>query len=85
MGAEDLRLYEAAMKLPDSDRAELAAALADSVGDGTSQEEVLASWVTEVKRRIEEHRAGRSQMVPFEDVFAEIEELITNAEQAAKT
>jgi putative addiction module component (TIGR02574 family) len=84
MGAESLRLYQAALKLPDSDRAELAAALADSVGDGTSEEEVLASWIAEVKRRIEHHRAGRSTMVPFDDVLAELEELITKAEHAAK-
>jgi putative addiction module component (TIGR02574 family) len=84
MGAENVRLYEAAMKLPDSERAELAAALADSVGDGTSEEEALASWITEVKRRIEEHRAGRTQMVSFEDAVGELEELITKAEQAAK-
>lgn len=84
MGAENLRVYEAAMKLSDAERVELAAALADSVGDGTSEEEVAASWTEEVKRRIENFRAGRSEMTPFEEVDAEIEALIANAERAAK-
>jgi putative addiction module component (TIGR02574 family) len=80
MGAEALRLYEAAMQLSDRDRMELAAALADSVSDKASEGEVLASWIAEVRRRIEDSRAGRSKTIPFEEVDAELEALIAKTE-----
>jgi hypothetical protein len=48
---EASRVLDAAMKLPDTERAELALILLDSVGDGSSPEEVEAAWIEEAKRR----------------------------------
>ncbi len=61
-------MLEAAMKLPDDERAELAAILADSIGDGSSEEEIEAAWIAEAKRRLEDIRSGKSRTTPWEDV-----------------
>ncbi len=78
------RLYEAAMKLSDSDRAELLALLIDSEGDGSSQEEIDASWIAEAKRRLEDIRAGRSETVPYQEVVSKARALIEQARRARR-
>ena len=45
------RLLEAAMKLPGSERASIAVILADSIGDGSSRDEIDAAWIAEAKDR----------------------------------
>lgn len=76
MTAEAERLLEAAMKLPDAERAELAAVLADSVGDGSSDDEREAAWAAEAKRRLEALRSGSSETIPSEDVERELDEIV---------
>jgi putative addiction module component (TIGR02574 family) len=78
--AEAERLLEAAMKLPDAERAELAAILTDSIGDGHSDEETEAAWLDEAKRRLADFRSGKSQAVPSEDVEHELEQIIASHE-----
>lgn len=82
MGAEILRLYEAAMQLSDVDRAELAAMLAESLGDGSTQEELDAAWGAEVRRRMDEILEGRAEPIPYEDVVREGREMIEQAKRA---
>lgn len=82
MGAEILRLYEAAMQLSDSERAELVAMLADSLGDGSTQEELDAAWGAEVRRRMEEVVESRAELIPYEDVVREGREMIEQAKRA---
>jgi len=72
-------ILEAAMALPEDERAELAAILTDSIGDDRSQTEIDAAWLAEAKRRLEEVRAGRATLVPTEEVERELEELLVNA------
>ncbi len=74
------RILEAAMKLPDEERAELAAILADSIGDGHTEAEIEAAWIAEAKRRLEDFRSGKSRAVPSEEVERELEEIIASHE-----
>jgi len=74
--AEAERLLEAALNLPDAERAELAAILTDSIGGKSSDAEIDAAWIAEAKRRLEDIRSGRSQTVPWEEVERELEEVI---------
>ena len=77
--AEAERLLEAALKLPDAERAELAAILADSIGDGASEAELQAAWVAEAKRRLADIRSGRSQSIPWEQVQRKLRSLLDEA------
>lgn len=76
---EAKRIFEAAMRLPDAERAALASVLKDSVGDGSSLEEIEAAWVAEAERRREDLRAGRTTAVPWQDVRREIFDMVERA------
>lgn len=80
MTADAERLLEAAMKLPDDERAELAAILSDSIGDGHTEAEIDAAWIAEAKRRLADFHSGKSQAVPSEDVERELEQIIASHE-----
>lgn len=84
-GTSELRrVLMEAMTLPASARAELAVALVDSLA-GESERGIMDAWIAEAQRRLEDFRAGRSEMTPFEEVDAELEALIVDAERAAKS
>lgn len=68
MTDEAQRILEAAMRLPDSERAVLAAILKDSLGDASAPDEIEAAWLSEVKRRMADIDSGRSTTVPWEEV-----------------
>jgi putative addiction module component (TIGR02574 family) len=70
---EASQVLDAALKLSAADRAELAAILADSIGDGSSPEEVEASWIAEAKRRLAEYERGEITPIDLEDVMRELE------------
>jgi putative addiction module component (TIGR02574 family) len=72
MTSEAERILEAALQLPEADRVELAAILEDSVGDGSTDEEIEAAWIAEVKRRMEDVESGRSKPIPWEEVRQEL-------------
>ena len=59
-----------AMKLSPQEREQLAEALYVSLDD---QEEIDEAWRVEIARRIEEVRTGAVQLIPAEQVFAEID------------
>ena len=67
------RILESALQLSDDDRAKIAAILTDSIGDGSSPEEVEASWLAEAKRRLAAYRRGESTPVDLEDAMRELE------------
>ena len=67
-----MRILEAALELPDAERAKIAALLVDSVGDGSSSENVLASWVAEAKRRSESIRRGEMELVDSDEAIARL-------------
>lgn len=57
------------MKLPSAERAELAAILTDSIGDGSSPEDIEAAWLEEAKRRLAAYERGEVQTVEYEDMM----------------
>jgi putative addiction module component (TIGR02574 family) len=72
MTSEAERILEAALRLPESDRIELAVILEGSIGDGSTDQEIDAAWLAEVKRRIEDIESQRSKSVPWDEVRAEL-------------
>jgi len=69
---EPTEILEAALKLEPTERAALAAAILESLGNSTYGE-VSAAWEAEIQRRLREFEAGRSELIPAEAVFEEIE------------
>ncbi len=69
---EVCRILDAALELPERERVQLAAILTDSIGDGSSPEEVRASWLAEVKRRREALERGEETLVDFDDMMARL-------------
>ena len=67
MTDEARRILEAALQLPEAERVEIAAILADSIGDGSSAEEVEAAWIEEAKRRLSAYQRGETTSLDFED------------------
>lgn len=78
--AEAERVLEAALDLPEDERAELAAILTDSLGDGSPDAQIEAAWVAEAKRRLADIRSGKSKTVAWEDVERELDELIEGSD-----
>lgn len=70
-----------AMKLPPLERGELIHRLLvslDGEPEGTS-EEIAKAWDEEIARRVAEIDAGTAVLVPAEEVFAEIDEMLGKA------
>ena len=63
-----------ARRLPREDRARLAEALISSLDD---EAEVERAWEVEIRRRVEELRTGAVSGIPAEEVFAEIDDLLS--------
>lgn len=72
------------MALPEDQRAELAAILVDSIGDGRSEAEIDAAWLAEARQRLAAVRSGRATLVPTEKVERELEELILDTPEARR-
>jgi putative addiction module component (TIGR02574 family) len=66
------KIFEGALQLPTSERADLAERLLDSLAFGTD-ERVDALWAAEAESRIAAFRRRELSAVPAEGVFAEIE------------
>ena len=84
MTAAARRLLDDALALPDADRAEVAGALAESVGDELKASgsgsfgspdadapsgEHRAAWSAELRRRAEEIDSGAVELIPADDVL----------------
>ena len=62
------KLLEEALELPDDSRAELAAALIESLDEpGDSADEVESSWSAEIERRIRDVESGAVKPIPWEE------------------
>ena len=84
MTAELQAILAAAMALSNSERAELAAILTDTLGEqGSSDAEIEAAWVVEAQRRWEDIRSGRSKTVPLEEVTAKLRAKLERARARA--
>jgi putative addiction module component (TIGR02574 family) len=65
------QLYREALKLPESERAELAGLLLRSL-DPTQESDVEAAWAEVAERRWREIESGSVQTVPLEEVRAKL-------------
>jgi putative addiction module component (TIGR02574 family) len=65
------KLYEEALELPITERAELAADLLASL-DGESDEDVESAWAAEIERRARAANAKPDDDVAWEQVRAEL-------------
>jgi putative addiction module component (TIGR02574 family) len=72
------------MELPEDERAELAAVLVDSIGDGRPEADIDAAWLVEVRRRLQAVRSGQATLIPTEEVERELEELIVETPEARR-
>jgi len=64
-------LKEKASRLSDSERAELALSLIESL-DGPADPNVEEAWRVEVERRIGQIERGEVQLIPGDEVFARL-------------
>ena len=64
-------LFEEASQLPETDRAELAGRLLDSL-HGVPDAGVEAAWAEEIERRIRQVDSGEVKTIPWEDVRAKL-------------
>jgi putative addiction module component (TIGR02574 family) len=65
-------LLEQALKLPEHERAKIAARLLESLDDAT-QDEIDEAWAAEIERRCAAVDAGELQTSDWKDVRARIE------------
>ena len=64
-------LFEEAAQLPETDRAELAGRLLESL-HGEPDEGVEAAWAEEIERRIRQIDSGEVETIPWEEVRARL-------------
>lgn len=70
-----------ALQLPPRERGELAHRLIVSL-DGPAEdspEAIAQAWDEEIERRVADMEAGRTQWIPAEEVFKEVDEIIASA------
>ncbi|MEQ8785395.1 MAG: addiction module protein [Pirellulaceae bacterium] len=71
MNTKSQEVLQAALSLPESDRATIAASLIQSL-DTQTDAEVDAAWAVEIQRRLEAIDKGEVQLIPWDDVMREI-------------
>ena len=64
MATPQKEIFEAALSLSDSERAELTALLLDSL-EVPADEDVEAAWLVEIERRMQEIDSGTVELVPW--------------------
>ena len=70
--SQDLKeLFKEAAKLPERDRATLAGLLLESL-EPAPEPDVEAAWSAEIARRVAELDAGTVELIPWEEVRAEL-------------
>jgi putative addiction module component (TIGR02574 family) len=72
MSAKSDSVRDEALKLPEQERARLAADLLASL-DGEAEDGVEEAWSAEVERRKGEVERGEARLVPWEQVKADVE------------
>lgn len=74
MIAKRNELIDAAMELPDEDRAEIAQRLIDSLpADWEGTTPISEEWISEAERRVQEIRSGTEKTIPHEEVVRAID------------
>jgi putative addiction module component (TIGR02574 family) len=62
-------LLEAAMRLPEDARSDLADRLLDSLGSVFSNPEIEAEWAAEIKQRVDDLKSGREKGIPLDEAW----------------
>ena len=75
MSAKSDSVRDDALRLPEAERARLAAALLASL-DGEAEDGVEAAWVAEVEKRKAQVARGEARLVPWEQVKAEVKAVL---------
>jgi putative addiction module component (TIGR02574 family) len=65
------RVLDDALKLPEKDRAEVAAKLLDSL-DSDAEDEIVAAWAAEIQKRVDEIEQGKVKAIPWSEAWQEI-------------
>jgi len=76
MGAEALRIFEQALTLSETERAELAAKLLASL-DEANDPDAEEAWAAEITKRAESVARGEAKLVAWDDVDAEAALIVT--------
>jgi putative addiction module component (TIGR02574 family) len=71
MARDVTELFREAAELPESERAELAGRLLETL-HGEPEEGVEAAWSEELERRIRQIDSGEVETIPWEDVRARL-------------
>jgi putative addiction module component (TIGR02574 family) len=71
MNSQADSVLDAALRLPQKERARLAAELVASL-DGEREDGVEAAWAAEVERRRDEADRGEARLVPWDQVKEEV-------------
>ncbi len=71
METQPQQLLNAALALPESQRAELAASLLRSL-DSESDPNADDAWAAEIQRRLASIDSGNTKLVPWDDVMSEM-------------
>jgi putative addiction module component (TIGR02574 family) len=66
MSSDTVKLLEDALKLPEPERADLAACLYASLEQEPTRL-LDPSWEVEIKRRLEEIDSGKAKLIPWEE------------------
>jgi putative addiction module component (TIGR02574 family) len=74
MTAEPSEVIRAGMALSPADREAVALALLESLDENVDQVEVDAAWGAEIKRRVDEIRSGKANMMTRDEVDAFLDE-----------
>jgi putative addiction module component (TIGR02574 family) len=67
-------ILEKALALSTQERGMLIDQLIESLDDAPAEEGVEAAWDEEIKRRVEDVRSGKVEMIPGEQVLQELAE-----------
>jgi putative addiction module component (TIGR02574 family) len=76
MTDDAMRILEAALALPEDERARLATVLRDSIAHDAAQDEIDAAILAEVKRRREDLRSGRTKAVSYDEIRRKLDAMI---------
>lgn len=72
MSTEGHQFLQAALALPESERAEIAATLLRSL-DSAPGDDVDVAWAAEIERRIRSIDDGSAKLIPWDDVMQEVD------------
>ena len=71
MNAKTQEVLQAALSLPESDRAEIAASLIHSL-ESEADADADEAWAEEIRRRLDAIDKGEVQLIPWDDVMREM-------------